>query len=77
MPKSAKTTKRDLHQNIKDNGWKQGSCFLLPCENLPVGKIDLPSGLYIIITQDCDLLLDSLEKEPYVELLHAKEIIFP
>lgn len=66
-------------QLVKQNGWKQGSC--LQVDN----KIEiyittqcmqerLPDGLYVVLSQDCDILNKSLRKEPVVELIHANAI---
>lgn len=64
---------------IKQNGWKQGACLLVSSqravfvETLSMRQ-ELPAGLYVILSQDCDLLQRSLSKEPVVELICANSI---
>jgi len=70
MPENKITTKKDLHQEIKEKGWKQGSCLLVEDSN----SFGLSPGLYIVLSQDCDLINTSLEKEPYIELVFVNEI---
>lgn len=62
---------------IKNNGWKQGACLLVT-ESTKIypytQELPLPSGLYVLLSHDCDILNSSQQKEPVVELIHAKEI---
>lgn len=60
---------------IKKSGWKQGACLFVTNEcNLYKTGIIQKVGLYIVLTQDCDLLHPSLDTEPTVELIYAKKI---
>lgn len=52
-----------------ENGWKQGSCLLLDKKHKNVKK-----GLYVVISQDCDIANPDLRKEPYVEVMYTTEI---
>jgi len=66
-------------QKIEANGWKQGACLLVD-ESTVVHTVtqcmqeQLPVGVYIVLSQDCDVLNFSLEKEPVVELIAVKQI---
>jgi hypothetical protein len=62
-------------QNIKDRGWRQGS--VLPTElahRVAVSRFPDwgADDRAIIISQDCDIVHDSYEVEPFVELIRAK-----
>jgi hypothetical protein len=70
MPESKKITKTDLHQEIKERGWKQGSWLLVNDGN----SFGLGFGTYIVVSQDCDLINSSIEKEPFVELVLISKI---
>lgn len=66
-------------QKIKLNGWKQGACLLVeqPAEiyiTTQCMQERLPEGRYIVLSQDCDILNGSMEKEPVVELIEANLI---
>lgn len=66
-------------QLIKQNGWKQGACLLIDDSKkvnttIQNVKIQLEKGLYIVLSQDCDILNNSLEKEPVIELILANKI---
>jgi hypothetical protein len=57
---------------IQANGWKQGSVLLSESfPKMPDGINDDNESIFIVLTQDCDLVQDDFEKEPYVELLKA------
>lgn len=63
-------------QLITKNGWRQGAFLLIP---EPPQKIFQQLGLkenklYVLLSQDCDILNASLQKEPVVELLQADKI---
>lgn len=50
---------------IKQNGWKQGACLNINSQQVVYicslsEKEQLPAGLYIILSQDCDVLQRSL-----------------
>lgn len=60
---------------IVKNGWKQGSCLIIDHQQiLDKNNNPLKKGLYIIISQDCDVVNSSLDKEPFVEILFVTEI---
>lgn len=66
-------------QKIEKNGWKQGSCLLINNASKVKATIQdvhvqLKEGLYIVLSQDCDILNNSLEKEPMVELVLTDRI---
>ena len=66
-------------QKIKRNGWKQGACLLVDkkievCITTQCMQEQLLEGLYVVLSQDCDVLQASLEKEPVIELIRANEI---
>lgn len=63
---------------IKNAGWRQGSFvrvedheIIVPCQNNTTEK-DIR---YVILSQSCDVVNSSIEKEPYVELIIAKQIV--
>lgn len=64
---------------IKQNGWKQGANLLVNASveiyaTTKCMKERLSEGLYFVLSQDCDILNPSLEKEPVIELIKANEI---
>lgn len=60
---------------IISNGWRQGSCLLVNNGDfLDNNKSPLKEGLYVVISQDCDVVNHDLNKEPIVELLFMSEI---
>lgn len=64
---------------IKQNGWKQGACLLVNTSveiytTTKCMKEQLPEGLYFVLSQDCDILNQNLEKEPVIELIKASKI---
>lgn len=69
-----------LNPNIlKENGWKQGACLDIDLQqavyiDTPSKYERLPAGLYIMLSQDCDILQRSLSKEPVVEVIRATAI---
>lgn len=70
MHESKKITTKDLHQKIKERGWRQGSWLFVNDKS----SLGLNFGFYIVITQDCNLVNHSFEKESDVELVLATEI---
>lgn len=66
-------------EKIKRNGWKQGACLLID-KSTVVHTVTqcmqerLQPGMYIVLSQDCDILNFSLEKEPVVEVIAANQI---
>ena len=66
-------------QRIEANGWKQGACLLVDASTeiyvtTQCMQERLPAGLYIVLSQDCDVLNFSLEKEPVEEVIAANQI---
>lgn len=60
---------------IINNGWRQGSCLLASNGDfLDKNKNPLKEGLYVVISQDCDVVNHDLKKEPIVELLFMSEV---
>ncbi|MBY0545544.1 MAG: hypothetical protein K2Q14_08390 [Gammaproteobacteria bacterium] len=66
-------------KKIQENGWKQGACLSINnIDNIFIYGIDgvtekrLPNGLYLVLSQDCDILNDDLDKEPIIELILIK-----
>jgi hypothetical protein len=66
----------DDADEIRDRGWRQGSA-LLP-DSLPGDCVFEPAlpdasgeAVFLILTQDCDLVQSDFEKEPFVELIRA------
>lgn len=58
---------------LEANGWRQGS--VLPAELhalIDVTPAMTTSDIAIVVSQDCDLLHDSLEQEPIAEILVAR-----
>ena len=67
-------------KRIIKNGWKQGACLLVDAsiEIYATTKCmgeRLSEGLYFVLSQDCDILNQSLEKEPVIELIKANKIL--
>lgn len=62
-------------QTIKKNGWQQGSCLFVDEHNplFTQGYVE-KTGLHVVMTQHCDLLHDSFDAEPQVELLYTSHI---
>jgi hypothetical protein len=63
-------------QKIKVNLWKQGAFLFVDANTrisieTPSMKDYLPEGLYVVLTQDCDLLNSDPQKEPVAELILA------
>ena len=57
------------NQKIKANHWQQGALLFVDINmrisiETPSMQDYLPEGLYIVLTQDCDLLNSDLQKEP-------------
>lgn len=61
------------HQKIRNNGWKQ-FCIL---DNHGGDIPGLPKNKYLIVSQDCDIVQRSFEKEKNVELIQLTEIQKP
>ena len=67
-------------QKIDQNGWKQGACLLVDSQTeiyvtTQCKKETLPEGLYVVLSQDCDVLNKRLDKEPVVELIAADTVV--
>lgn len=62
-------------KTIRANGWRQGA-IAQRSGNLIIERacgVDFGGdGIWIVVTQDCDIVHDSLENEPYVEVLYAR-----
>lgn len=67
----------DIIKKIRKNGWRQGSCLFLEEDHELIKQKVLQSGLYVVITQDCDLLHQDFDTEPFVELLRIEKIDKP
>lgn len=70
--------KTDSHK-IEKNGWKQGSCLYVDEATTiytatQCMQEQLPAGLYLVLSHDCDILNPSLTKEPFVELIATSKI---
>ena len=66
-------------KKIAQNGWKQGAILEIRDGSKVIVSTqckaeELPKGLYVILSQDCDILNEHLEKECVVELIHANKI---
>jgi hypothetical protein len=61
------------HQKILDNGWKQFSVL----DNLNGIIQDVPKNIYLLVSQDCDIVQRSFEKEKNVEIIQIKEVQKP
>jgi hypothetical protein len=61
------------HQKIRDNGWKQ-FCIL---DNQGGDIPGLPKNKYLIVSQDCDIVQRSFEKEKNVEVVQVTEVQKP
>lgn len=60
----------NIAQEIRDRNWQQGSLLALDEPVKSVNWIkDIPSGLYLLISQTCDIMHQSLSDEPYIEVL--------
>lgn len=68
---------KEIHKALKNNNWRQGSCLYIEIGGDLIKKGKLESGLYIIITQDCDLLHPNIKEEPCAELIYAERICNP
>lgn len=67
----------EVVDKIRENQWKQGAVLpssLVDRLNLPK-DIQVSSGdMFILITQDCDIVCNSFQNEPFVEFLHAQKV---
>lgn len=66
-------------QLIESNGWNQGACLLIDQhKEIYITTLcmqeRLPDGLYIVLSQDCDVLNGNIEKESVVELIEATRL---
>lgn len=66
-------------QIIRQNGWRQGACLLVDASKEIFATTKcmqerLSEGLYVVLSQDCDILNSSLQKEPVIELIRADRI---
>jgi hypothetical protein len=60
---------------IRTNGWRQGSIFSLEDSTRLSGDVEVQSGdeyRFVLISHDCDIANPSLETVPKVEICHAK-----
>lgn len=69
----------DHAEAIRENGWKQGAVLLpesMPqqCEPEPKLRPGNPGSIFIVLSQDCDVVQRSFEKEPHVELIRATPV---
>ncbi|HHS2948523.1 TPA: hypothetical protein ACTEL6_001730 [Legionella pneumophila] len=69
----ASSTEHNDHQKIRSNGWKQ-FCIL---DNQDGDIPEIPNGKYIIVSQDCDIVQRSFEKEKKVEIIQVTEVPKP
>jgi len=63
-----------MHKEIEAKGWRQGSVLLVEKNDALYEKQHLIEGLYVLISQSCDIVHEDFKNEPIVELLHIKEI---
>lgn len=74
QPKTIDPTK------IVQNNWQQGAGLLIDATKEVYvctqdnSKLRLMDGLYIVLSQDCDIVNKSLEKEPVIEIIEANQI---
>ena len=65
---------------ISQNNWQQGAGLLInPTIEVYVrtqdnSKLRLKDGLYIVLSQNCDIVNNCLEKEPVIEIIEANQI---
>ncbi len=60
-------------QKIRNNGWKQFSIL----DNQRGVIQEIPKNNYILVSQDCDIVQGSFEKEKNVEIIQAIEVQKP
>ncbi len=63
-------------KRIIDNGWKQGACLYItdlpePQEEELKGKGYSEKDLLIVTSQSCDVVMECLETEPFIEFIKA------
>ena len=68
------SSENDVHQKIRDNGWKQFS--ILDNQEGVIQGLPIKNN-YILVSQDCDIVQRSFEKEKNVEIIHATEVQKP
>ena len=69
----ASSSENDVHQKIRDNGWKQFSIL-----DNQEGVVEVvPKSKYLLVSQDCDIVQPSFEKEKNVEIIQLKEVQEP
>ena len=69
----ASSSENDVHQKIRDNGWKQFSIL-----DNQEGVVEVvPKSKYLLVSQDCDIVQRSFEKEKNVEIIQLKEVQKP
>lgn len=67
------SSENDVHQKIRDNGWKQFSIL-----DNQEGIVEVvPKSKYLLVSQDCDIVQRSFEKEKNVEIIQLKEVQKP
>jgi hypothetical protein len=69
----ASSTGNNDHQKIRSNGWKQ-FCIL---DNQDGDIPEIPKSKYLIVSQDCDIVQRSFEKEKNVEIIQVTEVQNP
>ncbi len=78
MLKETKSPPKIDSEKIEKNGWRQGAFLFIDDATkisieTPSRQDCLPEGLYVVLTQDCDLLNPDLQKEPVAELILGHE----
>lgn len=53
---------------IRDNGWFQGATLRVDSSECG-SRSELAEGYYIVVSQDCDIVAESYDLEPYVEII--------
>ncbi len=68
----------DEAEKIRQNGWHQGSLLKIDSKVEVSGQRGVINpGLYIIISQDCDIQTPAIDVEPYVEIILCDPISKP
>ncbi len=67
---SSKNKSSDSHLKIQQNGWKQFSIIDYENNTPPDG---VPDGMYILVSQDCDIVNFCFVKESKVEIIRVTE----
>ena len=67
------STENNAHQQIRDNGWKQFSIL----DNQGDVIQGIPKSKFLIVSQDCDIVQRTFEKEKNVEIIQVTEVQKP